>query len=62
MQFSIEHTNETPIYRRRHRLSKHEWELVDERCKEIHEANLIQPLDSDFVAVTIMLAKKDSIG
>jgi hypothetical protein len=33
MQFSIDLTDETPIYRRRHRLSKHEWELVDERCK-----------------------------
>jgi hypothetical protein len=33
MQFSIDLTDETPIYHRRHRLSKHEWELVDERCK-----------------------------
>ncbi len=43
MQFSIDLTDETPIYRRRHRLSKHEWELVDERCKELHEAGLIYP-------------------
>jgi hypothetical protein len=41
MHFSIYLTNETPIYQRRHRLSKHEWELVDERCKEFHEAGLI---------------------
>jgi len=41
MQFSIDLTNETSIYRRRHRLSKHEWELVDERCKKLHEAGLI---------------------
>jgi hypothetical protein len=41
MQFSIDLTNETLVYRRRHRLSKHEWELVDERCKELHEAGLI---------------------
>jgi len=41
MQFSIDLTDETPIYRRRHRLSKHEWELVDERCKELHEVGLI---------------------
>jgi hypothetical protein len=40
-------------------LSKHEWELVDERCKKLHEANLIHPSSCDFV-VTIMLAKKDS--
>jgi hypothetical protein len=43
-------------------LSKHEWELVDERCKELHEADFIQPLSSDFVAATVMPAKKDSIG
>jgi len=41
MQFSINLTDETPIYRRRHRLNKHEWELVDERCKELHEASFI---------------------
>jgi hypothetical protein len=29
MQFSINLTNETPIYQKKHRLSKHEWELVD---------------------------------
>jgi hypothetical protein len=41
MQFSIDLIDETPIYRKRHRLSKHEWELVDERYKELHEAGLI---------------------
>ncbi len=62
MQFSINLTNETPIYRRRHRLSKHEWELVDERCKELHEAGLIQPSSSDFAGAIVMSAKKDSTG
>ncbi len=46
----------------KHRLSKHEWELVDERCKELHEAGFIQPSSSDFVTVIVMLAKKDSAG
>jgi len=59
MQFSIDLTNETPVYRRRHRLSKHEWELVDERCKELHEAGLIQPSNSNFVTTTIMPTKKN---
>jgi hypothetical protein len=62
MQFFIDLTNETPIYRKRHRLSKHEWELIDERCKELHEVGLIQPSSSDFVATTIMLVKKYSVG
>jgi hypothetical protein len=62
MQFSIDLIDDTPIYRRRHRLSKHEWELEDERCKELHEAGLIQPSSSDFAATTVMLAKKDSAG
>jgi hypothetical protein len=43
-------------------LSKHEWELIDERCKELHEAGLIQPSSSDFTVAIIMLAKKDSVG
>jgi hypothetical protein len=62
MQFSIDLTNETPIYQRRHRLSKHEWELVDERCKKLHETGLIQPSSSDFTTTTIMPAKKNSVG
>ncbi len=62
MQFSIDHTYETPIFQRRHRLNKHEWEMVNERCKELHEASFIQPSSSNFVAVIIMLAKKDSTG
>ncbi len=60
MQFSIDLTNETPIYRRKHRLSKHEWELVDERCKKLHEAGLIQPSSSDFAIAIVMLTKEDS--
>jgi hypothetical protein len=55
-------TNETPVYQRRHRLSKHEWELVDEKCKELHEASLIQPSNFDFTTATIMLTNKDSVG
>jgi len=41
-------------------LSKHEWELVDERCKELHEAGFIQPSSSNFVIVIVMLTRKDS--
>ncbi len=43
-------------------MSKHEWELVNERCKELHEAGLIQPSSSNFATVTVMPAKKDSTG
>jgi len=60
MQFSIDLIDETPIYQRRHRLSKHEWKLVDERCRKLHEVGFIQPSSSDFVITTIMLAKHDS--
>jgi hypothetical protein len=62
MQFFIDLTNETPIYRRKHRLSKHEWEPADERCKKLHEAGLIQPSSSDFASAIIMPAKKDLVG
>jgi hypothetical protein len=62
MQFSIDLINETPIYRKKHRLSKHEWELVDERCKELHEVGLIQPSSFDFTTAIIMPEKKDSVG
>jgi hypothetical protein len=33
MHFFIDFTDETPIYQRKHRLNKHEWEFVDERCE-----------------------------
>jgi hypothetical protein len=42
-------------------LNKHEWKLVDERCKELHEAGLIQPSNFDFATATIMPIKKDSV-
>jgi hypothetical protein len=58
-QFSIDLIDETPIYRKRHRLNKHEWELVDERCKKLHETSLIQPSSSDFIAATVMPSKKN---
>ncbi len=59
MQFSIDLIDETPIYQKKHRLNKHEWELVDERCKELHEAGFIQTSSSDFVATIVMSTKKD---
>jgi len=62
MQFFIHLTNETHVYQRRHSLSKHEWELIDERCKELHEVGLIQPSSFDFVVATIMPTKKYSAG
>jgi hypothetical protein len=43
-------------------LNKHECELIDERCKKLHEVGLIQPLSSNFEATIVMLAKKDSTG
>jgi hypothetical protein len=62
MQFSIDLIDGKPIYQKKHRLNKHEWELVDERCKELHEASLIQPSIFNFATTIIMLAKKDSAG
>jgi hypothetical protein len=62
VEFSIDLIDETPIYRRRHRLSKHEWELVDERCKELHEVSFIQPSNSDFVTALVMPTKNDLAG
>jgi hypothetical protein len=62
MKFSMDLIDETPIYRRRHRLNKHEWELVDERCQELYEVGLIQASSSNFATATIMPAKKDSTG
>jgi hypothetical protein len=62
MKFFIDLTNDTPFYRKKHKLSKHEWELVEERCKKLHEAGFIQPSSSNFVAAIVMLTKKYSIG
>jgi len=62
IQFSINLIDETHVYRRRRRLSEHEWELVDGRCKELDEASFIQPSSSDFAAVIVMPIKKDLAG
>ncbi len=62
MKFYIDLTDETPLYRRGHRLSKHKWEVEDEKCKELHEVGLIQLSSFDFATPTVMLAKKDLAG
>jgi len=62
MQFYLDLIDETHVYWKRHRLSKHEWELVDERCKKLHEVGFIQPSSSDFATATVMPTKKDSAG
>jgi hypothetical protein len=36
--------------------------MVDERCKEFHEAGFIQPSSFDFVTAIVMSAKKISVG
>jgi hypothetical protein len=43
-------------------LNKHEWELVDERCKELHEAGFIHPSSFDFAIAKVMPTKKDLVG
>ncbi len=43
-------------------MSKHEWKLIDERCKKLHEVGLIQSSSFDFTTAIIMLAKKDLAG
>jgi hypothetical protein len=60
MEFSIYLTDETHIYRKKHRLNKHEWKLVDKICKELCEVSLIHPSSSDFLGATVMPTKKDS--
>jgi hypothetical protein len=41
-------------------MNKHEWELLDERCKKLHVIAFIQPSNFDFATITIMPTKKDS--
>jgi hypothetical protein len=53
---------EQPIFERRRRHSVREWELVDERCKELEAAGIIEECDSDFAANSVMAAKKDPEG
>ncbi len=43
-------------------MCRHEWELVDERCKKFHEVSLIQPSSFDFVAAIVMPTMKYSTG
>lgn len=60
LDFCIPTNTTEPIFKRKHRLSPAEWELVDASCKELAEAGLIQPSQSDYAAATVLPAKKDS--
>jgi hypothetical protein len=54
--------SDQPIFERRRRHSVREWELVDERCRELEAAGIIEECDSDFAANSVMAAKKDPEG
>jgi hypothetical protein len=54
--------SEQPIFERRRKHSAREWELVDERCRELEAAGIIEGCDSDFAANFVMAAKKDPEG
>jgi hypothetical protein len=54
--------SERPIFERRRKHSLREWELVDERCRELEAAGIIEACDSDFAANSVMAAKKDRPG
>jgi hypothetical protein len=51
--------SERPIFERRRKHSLREWELVDERCRELEAAGILEECDSDFAANLVMAAKKD---
>lgn len=54
--------DDTPIFCRCYCLSEHEWNLVDDGCKELHKVGLIFPSHSIFADATIILTKKDTTG
>jgi hypothetical protein len=54
--------SEQPIFERRRRHSVRDWDLVDERCRELEATEIIEECDSDFAANSVMAAKKDPEG
>jgi hypothetical protein len=54
--------SEQPIFERRRKHSPREWELVDERCRELEAVGIIDECDSDFASNSVMAAKKDPEG
>jgi hypothetical protein len=54
--------SEQPIFERRRKHSLREWELVDERCRELEAAGIIEECDSAVAANSVMAAKKDPEG
>jgi hypothetical protein len=62
LEVELKLKSEQPIFERRRRHSIREWELVDERCRELEAAGIIEECDSDFAANSVMAAKKDPEG
>jgi hypothetical protein len=54
--------SEQPIFERRRKHSLREWELVDERGRELEAAGIVEECDNDFAANSVMAAKKDPEG
>lgn len=61
-EFRIPTTNDQPIKRAKYRLSKTEWEYVDNWCKELLEAGAIRESQSPYAIPVVCPPKKDDDG
>lgn len=61
-KFSLKLRTTDLVFRRRHRLSQAEWDLVEAKCKELEAVGLILPSTSQYAAATVLPTKKDEEG
>lgn len=61
-EFCIPTTNVSPIHRRKYRLSRYEWDFVDQWCAELLEAGAIRESQSSYAIPVVCPPKKDDDG
>ncbi|CAI7815371.1 unnamed protein product [Closterium sp. NIES-54] len=55
----IKLTEEIPVYQRKRRMSPGDLEICTDKCKELLEAGLIRPSESEYAVAIVVAARKD---
>ncbi|CAI7885690.1 unnamed protein product [Closterium sp. NIES-54] len=61
-EWQIRLTEEILVYQQKRGMSPRDLEICQEKCRELLQAGLIRPSESEYAAATVVVARKDLIG
>ena len=51
-----------PVFQSKHRLSRPEWEFIDNKGSKLGKCGLVEPATGHYAVATVLPAKKDANG